>query len=670
MSAINNLPLRLRLIGLCLFLSLISLIPLYALFEDLRVSWFFNDHEQRGITPANTLVQTIAQVQRHRGLSGPWLQNNEGTNAARLQAAEGLEQQWRTFEAQWQDTDLDEHVLTLAKDLHRQSVELVGQVTQRQIASEESFRRHTELIDKMLCLMFEVAASSNLLYDPEEVPYLMIISGFQEGPRVTELAARVRGLGTSYLASPTGMSQNLQLAQDTHGRLLERLGSLEAHLKAAARRQADLQDTLVGPALNKLEDLRRLSNETRALLEGDTESQLSSMTSQAYFEHASRFIDAQTQVTTQVTERVVEALAARQHGIRVKVVILGIVIVALIGFGLWLMTTLIRGILKPVHRMKALAESLAEGDLTRSCATHQRDEIGDCMNALETARQSWVQILHNVRKSVDMVSSASIQIAVDSEDLHGRTVSAAASLEETSTAIYQLTSTVEQTADSAQQANDLAFSASETARQGQDVMTQAVHNMDTITTASQRIADIIGVIDSIAFQTNILALNAAVEAARAGESGRGFAVVASEVRSLAQRSAQSAREIKSLINDSLTKIENGTQLVHNAGANMQAILDSNAQVSRIIGAISHATKEQSVGFSQVNQATQQLDGMTSSNAALVEQSTEAAHRLRVEAERLMQMISVFKFEHTTQGQWEVAETPRALGAARTPQLSA
>jgi methyl-accepting chemotaxis protein len=246
-----------------------------------------------------------------------------------------------------------------------------------------------------------------------------------------------------------------------------------------------------------------------------------------------------------------------------------------------------------------------------------------------------------VRASADAIGTASVQIASGNQDLSGRTEQTASNLQQTASSMEELTGTVNQTAESARTANQLAASASEVAQRGGTVVSQVVSTMDDISAASRKIADIIGTIDGIAFQTNILALNAAVEAARAGEQGRGFAVVAGEVRSLAQRSAAAAREIKSLIGASVEKVESGSKLVADAGSTMNEIVASVQRVSDIIGEISHAAAEQSAGIGQVNGAVSQLDQMTQQNAALVEQSTAAAESLKEQAQKLSEVVGRF-----------------------------
>jgi methyl-accepting chemotaxis protein len=284
--------------------------------------------------------------------------------------------------------------------------------------------------------------------------------------------------------------------------------------------------------------------------------------------------------------------------------------------------------------------------------------------------ESLVRIVGEVRVSTDTIATASGQIASGNMDLSARTESQACSLEKTASSMEQLTSTVKQNADNARQANQLAVSASEVAVKGGSVVTQVVDTMGSINASSKKIVDIIGVIDGIAFQTNILALNAAVEAARAGEQGRGFAVVASEVRSLAQRSASAAKEIKTLIGDSVDKVDIGAKLVDQAGATMQEIVDSVRRVTDIMSEITAASQEQMSGISQVNEAVTQMDSSTQQNAALVEEAAAAATSLRDQAGRLSQVVSVFKLDGAkgSMAKRTIDITPKPTKATTPPPL--
>lgn len=639
----NALSIRQRLIGLCIFICLIALIPLGLLIRSGLETIHFTRSEQDGVKPALVLLKAIDQLQRHRGLSGPWLQGSDKTGPKLSDTASQSSQLLQDYASQWQAAGFDDTLSLTAKQLSTQIAELDTKVRSRALNIDQSFAQHSQLIDQLLHLLFDSAGKSNLLFDPQDTTYLLIISGFQEAPRISELAARMRGLGTAYLGDQGGNASDIQQALDSHGRLLERIAHIDMHLKAVAQLNPDLGRTLVAPALSKLEALRAFSADARSAIQGDTGSKAASMRATEFFDYATTFISDVNQITLSITERVEVELNQRQSDAQRAMAIQIALVLALSCLGVAIMTSMVKGILNPIHQMETVANLLAQGNLTRSCATDSRDEIGRCMNALEAARLGWVRILSSLTQSVDAVSAASSQIASGSHELNERTHVTSSNLESTSQAINQLTSTVQQTADSAKQADELARSAKATANEGHQVMAQVVSNMNDISTASQKIADIIGLIDGIAFQTNILALNAAVEAARAGESGRGFAVVASEVRSLAQRTANSAREIKSLINDSLEKIGTGSQLVNQAGSNMEAIMRSNQQVTDIIGEISSATQEQSSGFVLVNHSINQLDGMTSQNAALVRESNESATNLRKQAQQLTEGIAVFRF---------------------------
>ena len=311
---------------------------------------------------------------------------------------------------------------------------------------------------------------------------------------------------------------------------------------------------------------------------------------------------------------------------------------ALIG---WLIT---RSITVPVDHAVALAQTVAGGDLSSSIEVQSKDEIGSLMQALKDMNQSLNNIVGQVRVSSDEIATATGEVATGNMDLSSRTEQQASALEETASSMEELTSTVKQNSDNARQANQLAVSAVEVARQGGVVVDEVVTTMGQINESATKISDIIGVIDGIAFQTNILALNAAVEAARAGEQGRGFAVVASEVRNLAQRSAGAAKEIKTLINDSVGRVEAGNKLVAKAGTTMTEVVASIQRVTDIMGEITTASHEQEVGIEQINQAVTEMDTVTQQNAALVEEAAAATGALEQQAAHLAEVVSVFKLD--------------------------
>ena len=306
--------------------------------------------------------------------------------------------------------------------------------------------------------------------------------------------------------------------------------------------------------------------------------------------------------------------------------------------------TISRSVTRPLLSAARAAERIAGGDLCEALTVQGQDEMAAMQRSLQHMQQGLRKLVGDVQTGSDSMGTASVQIASGNLDLSSRTEQTASSLQQAAASLEQLTGTVSQTADSARTANQLAASASQAAERGGEVVARVVSTMQDINSASRRIADIIGTIDGIAFQTNILALNAAVEAARAGEQGRGFAVVASEVRSLAQRSAEAAREIKSLIKTSVERVEAGTRLVQDAGTAMGDIVGGVQRVTDVIGEISAATTEQSTGLRQINQAVAGLDQMTQQNAALVEQSAAAAESLRDQASRLSGLVGTFRLK--------------------------
>ena len=326
--------------------------------------------------------------------------------------------------------------------------------------------------------------------------------------------------------------------------------------------------------------------------------------------------------------------------------------------------SLVKAITGPLLRAVRAADSVADGDLSQTIEFEGKDETARLLEAMQRMQASLVHTVGSVRSGADSVATASAQIAQGNADLSSRTEEQASSLEETSATMEQLNATVRQNADNAAQANQLAQSASQVARDGGQVVGEVVTTMRGIEDSSKRIADIISVIDGIAFQTNILALNAAVEAARAGEQGRGFAVVAGEVRSLAQRSAEAAKEIKSLISDSVERVQSGTQLVDRAGQTIQDIVTSVQKLADLVGEISSASREQSSGISQVGEAVTQLDQATQQNAALVEESAAASESLKVQAAQLLSAVASFKLSANAEVQQRVhTTTPAAVHKA-------
>ena len=376
-----------------------------------------------------------------------------------------------------------------------------------------------------------------------------------------------------------------------------------------------------------------------------------SMVAETYQKVISDLLESQRRQLDQgATE--IQSLADTSRTLLITLVVASTLLGALLA---WYLTV---GITRPLQAASRIARQVADGDLSTHIAVTGKDETGVLLQALKDMHDSLVRIVGEVRTGTDTMTTATAEIASGNMDLSARTEEQANSLGTTAATMEELTSTVKQNADNARQANQLAMTASQVAVRGGTVVAQVVDTMASINASSNKIVDIIAVIDGIAFQTNILALNAAVEAARAGEQGRGFAVVASEVRSLAQRSAAAAKEIKTLIGDSVEKVDAGGKLVSAAGTTMTDIVDSVRRVTDIMGEIVAASQEQSSGIEQVNRAIAQMDDATQQNAALVEQAAAASQSLQEQAGQLSQVVAVFKMQAGAAGSGSVVAAPR------------
>ena len=457
--------------------------------------------------------------------------------------------------------------------------------------------------------------------------------------------------------------------------------ALKPEIEATSARISELQKRIDSAARSDEEAaaLARIAAARKAYIEartatakvkagGDVEAARASLASQVQPAISVYLASQQAYVALQLARSEAVRAEAGDQRLRIAAILSGVVLVVLLALALGT-ALLVRSIVRPMHSLVDIARRIGEGDLEVALPQHRNDEIGAVMASLAGMRDALRGIVGQVRQSAESIQVASSEVASGNLDLSQRTEQAASHLQQTASSLAQLTGHVRQSADAAAQANQLATSASAVAQRGGVVVSQVVSTMDEINGSSRRIADIIGTIDGIAFQTNILALNAAVEAARAGEQGRGFAVVAGEVRSLAQRSAEAAREIKGLIGASVERVEAGARLVQDAGATMREIVASVQRVTDVIGEITAAAAEQSSGIGQVNAAISSLDQMTQQNAALVEESAAAAESLNDQARRLSQAMGVFRLSAGLALRPPPPAAPRAV-APPAPQPAA
>ncbi len=508
------------------------------------------------------------------------------------------------------------------------------------LTRSQSFARHTELIGQVLNLISAVADSSNLILDPDLDSIYLILATLVQMPKLTEYLGQTRALATATAAE--GQFTDTQARNRLIGLSLsipEALGDVRRSVNTAIRYNASL-----APALESslAESDRRIADFVAHINRELLATEAIQADAPSLFREATATIDQFVTLYDVVVPQIDALLKARIDRLtweRNSTIGLSLAAVAVT---LWLSFAIAQTITAPLRRAVVNLEKIANGQLEEEIWFSNDEEMGRLLGATETMRQRLRGIVHNVRESAEAVNQGANELQGGISQLADRTEQQASSLEETAASMEEMTSTVKQNAANASQADSLSGQARITATEGLQVMRNAVSAMNDISMASRKIVDIISVINEIAFQTNLLALNASVEAARAGDQGRGFAVVASEVRNLAGRSATAAEEIKRLIQDSVAKIENGTQLVSHSGQSLEQIVRSVEEVSRLIAEIAAASREQSSGIEQVNQAVMQMESFTQQNAALVEETTAASETMREQAGQLVSELALFQ----------------------------
>ncbi len=631
---------QLKLLPKFIVLAIVFIVPLALatslLLTELNKSIDLARQERVGVSHQRNVQEIIQLAQRHRAFRHMAIMGNASAVQKAQQLQKDIDARMTAFDAirknepalhagrEWSDLQGSWKVL---KDK-------LATINDRKVYND-----YTAFIQQLYRFQTMIADRSNLTHDPEVATYYLAGLFSKDFPQIAESMAEIAGRGAAYIDSGLIEANEDVLLGSTVLVTSRDLAAVQGQLDAVFREAPDVRkqlDASLKTVPNALAYLDRARNEVLNSVEQTSGNQ--------FMEAGSNSIDglfAAAGMSAQVLDQLLQARIERNafHRTMIVAVILGVLAIAayfLLGFYLSFSTE--------VQELNAAVMRVAAGDLRNGMASHGKDEIAQLLNAFSGMSDGLTRLVAQVRTGSDTIALASSEIAVGNFNLSTRTEEQASSLEQTSAAMEQLTSTVRQNAAHAQRANQLSKSASGVAEQGGMVVSQVVDTMNAIQQASRQISEIVGVVDSIAFQTNILALNAAVEAARAGEQGKGFAVVAAEVRSLAQRSAVAAREIKTLIAESVSKVEDGSRQVDLAGRTMNEIVVSIGSVAGIMEEIAAASHEQQAGIEHINQALGLMDDITQQNAALVEEAAAAAESMHEQTVRLSETVAVFKLD--------------------------
>ena len=639
MGLLGRLSLAQKFTILGLIALLMVLVPTGLYVSQSFASIRTAETESRGMHPLMAVQKVIQFAQQHRGLSAGMLSGNAAMKERRPGVKDNVDKAIAAVDVALAEAHASGNLTSEWGRLKQSWSDVSQAVASGKFTTPQSTKAHTELITGVLRMNELLLDEYALSLDPEFNTYTMIQAVFVNAPWLTEKLGIMRAMGSSYLTRQELPDLGKGIVMGLRDRANELQHDLFEHVEQASAADPNMQRALSSSAATVKSQVQgTLAMADQKLLNA---TELNFPATQ-YFDDFTRSIDAVYQFNATAMSALEQALDGRAAGLRRNTYLVMALQLAGVLASVWLALAFVRSITVPMRDAVRVAKAVSHGDLTEPCPAHGTNEIGQLMDALSGMQQHLGQLVRTVRADAESVATAASQIAQGNNDLSSRTEQAASALEETAAAMDQLNAHVKENADHAREANDLAHNASRVAVKGGEVVAQVVHTMRDIDASSSKIADIIGVIDGIAFQTNILALNAAVEAARAGEAGRGFAVVASEVRSLAGRSAQAAREIKDLIGASVERVQQGTALVDQAGSTMNDVVQSIQRVTEIMADISQASASQSTSVAEVDQAVNLMDQSTQQNAALVEESASAASSLNQQAQQLVQVVSVFK----------------------------
>ncbi|MEY4429180.1 MAG: hypothetical protein RLZZ182_1869 [Pseudomonadota bacterium] len=637
---IANLRFRQKFGLLGLLFAVLAGVPTVMVLKASWAEWRVLDAERQGLRTSEPLLEVIRYTQEHRGLTAGVLSGNaamQEARAARQQKVNGMLSTLQPLVMAHGSPEVAERYKQLAE--RWQGIEKA--LASGQLTAPESFKQHNALIQTQLDLLADVGEVSGLALDADPRSYFMIVALTQHMPRATDMLGKARARGTAIRSKGTATVDDILALRS----LADGAQALKQDANVSLQRAARYFDKgqLPQSLIDKQKAMDARVAAALALVQEVTASGgESGPEPKAYFDGLTEAIVAEFAMSDEGMQVLDALMVSRVQAVQTELVLLACAVAVLCALGGLLMRSVARAVIDSVEDAMQVSRALAAGDLSRTLQSTQRDEVGDMINAMGQAVAHMRSIIEGIKVASDSVATAATQIAQGNQDLSARTESQASSLQQTASSMEQMSSMVQQTATTAHRSRDLSASAAQEAVASGEVFQQVVQRMESIRQASAKIADINAVIDGIAFQTNILALNAAVEAARAGEQGRGFAVVASEVRSLAQRSTQAAREIKTLIQQSVDSVAQGYDLATSSTESIQRLVQQVQEVSGLMSEIAMGSEQQSLGITQVNEAVAMLDQGTQQNAALVEESSAAAISLRDQASRLQESVSTFR----------------------------